>query len=358
MIWFIADAHLVQSMYVHRPLIRGDALRALDSIVTEILSKTQEGEVIFCGDNFNMFRPSPGDVRDMSDNITRLTQAGISVYSIQGNHDLCRYSWMNICGAQDLGAMDVVEMSGRRVYGLDYTPGAKIIDELNRINGEIECDILVLHQAFKHLSPFDTYSLSVEDMPGSVLDAVVSGHVHIPDKRVNSSGVSIVSPGATHPRDISEPQGTYVQYGTDFMHIGTPVSRNIKKFVVEKSEDMEEVLEYMETLKYLENNSPDSWPLVRVRYSSELINIIGKLKKYTGRCHLFTEAVNKDVLKIEDIDITINSSTEDILKQCVDEGSLEYRTVLQLTERNKPEKVLEEIDQAFKKELDSIRKGL
>ena len=355
MIWFISDAHLSGGMYVHRPLIKGDSYRALDSITADILSKDQPGSVIFCGDNFNTPKPSPEDVQHMTDVINCFREKGIPVYAVQGNHDLCcGLSWMHICGALDL-TEKVHDIEGRRVCGLDYTPGTKIIDELNRIDGEIECDILVIHQAFRHLSPFDTFSLSIEDVPGSVLEAVVSGHIHVPDKRDNSAGVSIVSPGATHPCNIAEPPGTYIQYdGTAFMHISTPVSRPIKKLVIEKEEDIQGVLEYLESLKYLEDKSPDEWPLVRIRYASELIELIRKLSKFKSRCHLFIEAVTAEVPDVSEVEVSIAASTEDILKQCIDEHSLEYKTILGLTDGNY-QVILENINKAFIERLERIQ---
>jgi len=355
MLWLIADAHLSEQMYVHRPLIRGDSYRALDSIVDKILDKHEEGSVIFCGDNFNSARPSALDVHVMMESVYRLEQKGIAVYGIQGNHDLSKKSWMDLCEVNNLHKQ-TIEIEGKKVYGLDYTPGARIFEELDHINREIECDILVLHQSFVHLCPFDSYSLEVDDIPGSVREAVVSGHIHIPDKRENSLGISVVSPGATHPRSISQPSGTFIQYNDkDFLHIATPSSRLIKRFFVFDKPSMEETVEELEKLEYMTKKGFDEWPLIEIKYHVDCISYLEKLNKYIDRCHLFTKAHAESLMDpAEEIQIDMNTSKKDILEQCIDKDSPEFKLTMTLLESN-PTLVIEELDAEFRSVIKEIK---
>jgi DNA repair exonuclease SbcCD nuclease subunit len=354
MIWFISDAHISEQMYVHRPLIKGDSYRALDSIVEKIISKNKSGSVIFCGDNFNSNRPSAKDVHVMSEAIYRLQQKGIAVYAIQGNHDLSKTSWMDLCDVISLNRQ-VLEIEGKKVYGIDYTPGTRIFDELEYVDQEVECDILVLHQPFTHNSPFDSYAIEVDDIPGSVREAVVSGHIHIPDKRLNSLGISVVSPGATHPRNISEPAGTYVEYnGTDFLHISTPCSRPIHRFQVTDKDSFDSTVKELEKLAYMEDMGVDDWPLVEVKYLVDQSRHLEKLDGYSARCHLFTKPETTASLEREDIEVDIHTSKEDILEQCAPKDSPEYDTTLELLTGN-PDAVIEKMEFEFRQRLEAVK---
>jgi len=354
MIWFISDAHITEQMYVHRPLIKGDSYRAIDSIVDKILEKKVNGSVIFCGDNFNSNRPSAKDVMRMSDATHRLEQQGIAVYGIQGNHDLSRISWMDLCDVRSIND-ELVNIEGKQVYGLDYIPGARIFDELDRINREVECDLLVLHQPFAHLNPFDSYSLDVEDIPGSVKEAVISGHIHIPDKRVNSLGISVVSPGATHPRSISEPAGTYVQYNDkDFLHITTPSSRPIHRFKLRDKESCDAIKADLDKLAYFKEKDVDEWPLVEIKYLVDASSRLEELDTYADRSHMFLKSESDVSLDQEDIEIDINTSKEEILEQCIEKDSDEFTTILEMLSGN-PEKIIEDMDTQFQLKLKELK---
>jgi len=354
MLWFIGDTHLSEQLYVHRPLIKGDSYRALNGIIDKILVKNEKGSVIFCGDNFNSIRPSSTDVNEMIKAIFRLNQKGISVYGIQGNHDLSKMSWMDLCNVTHLHKQ-LIEIEGKKVYGLDYTPGARIFDELDYINREIECDILVLHQSFVHLNPFDSYSLEVDDIPGSVREAVVSGHVHIPDKRENSLRISIVSPGATHPRSISEPPGTFIQYNDKgFLHIGTPFSRPIQRYCISCKKTRDAAVGELEKLNHMKEKSPDEWPLVEIKYHVDCVGYLDKLNEYSDRCHLFTKAYSEFTHSLEDIQADISTSREEVLEKCTAKDTREYKFIIKLM-KSDPVHIIEELDTTFKEEIKEIK---
>ena len=354
MLWFVGDAHLSEQMYVHRPLIKGDSYRALHSIIDKILAKNEEGSVVFCGDNFNSNRPSSLDVKVMTDVIFRLEEKGIATYGIQGNHDLSKLSWMDLCEVINIDR-ELIDIEGKQVYGLDYIPGARIFDELDRINREVECDILVLHQSFSHLNPFDSYSLEVDDIPGSVKEAVVSGHIHLPDKRENSLGISVVSPGATHPRSISEPPGTFVQYnGKDFLHIATPSSRLIQRYHISDKETLDEVVKKLEEIEYMKEKDFDEWPLVEIKYTVDCVRYLERLDKYKDRCHIFTKAESEDILDTEDVYEDIHASKEEILEQSVSKDSKEYNFILELLDGD-PLSTIEAMDAAIKEKVKRIK---
>jgi exonuclease SbcD len=65
----------------------GDFLRSFDSVVDYALAERID-LVLFCGDAYQTVRPSPTNQREFARRIRRLTEAGISVFLLIGNHDL------------------------------------------------------------------------------------------------------------------------------------------------------------------------------------------------------------------------------------------------------------------------------
>jgi exonuclease SbcD len=65
----------------------GDFLRSFDSVVDYALAE-QIDLVLFCGDAYQTVRPSPTNQREFARRIRRLTEGGVAVFLLIGNHDL------------------------------------------------------------------------------------------------------------------------------------------------------------------------------------------------------------------------------------------------------------------------------
>jgi exonuclease SbcD len=65
----------------------GDFLRSLDSVVDYALGEEVD-VVLFCGDAYQTVHPSPTNQREFARRIRRLSEAGIPVFLLVGNHDL------------------------------------------------------------------------------------------------------------------------------------------------------------------------------------------------------------------------------------------------------------------------------
>jgi exonuclease SbcD len=65
----------------------GDFLHALDSVVDYALAEDVH-LVVFCGDAYHTVHPSPTNQREFARRIRRLSEAGIPVFLLIGNHDL------------------------------------------------------------------------------------------------------------------------------------------------------------------------------------------------------------------------------------------------------------------------------
>jgi exonuclease SbcD len=65
----------------------GDFLRSLDGVVDYALDEEVDA-VVFCGDAYQTVHPSPTNQREFARRIRRLSEAGIPVFLLVGNHDL------------------------------------------------------------------------------------------------------------------------------------------------------------------------------------------------------------------------------------------------------------------------------
>ncbi len=65
----------------------GDFLRSFDSVVDYALGEDVD-VVVFCGDAYQTVHPSPTNQREFARRIRRLSEAGIPVFLLVGNHDL------------------------------------------------------------------------------------------------------------------------------------------------------------------------------------------------------------------------------------------------------------------------------
>lgn len=299
-IYFIADAHLSGLLYANRPRIAGDTYRALRSVVAYIKKdEADEKCVVFCGDNLDSKSPGPKDIKEFISATDELWKAGIRVLGVEGNHDkvlsrsFSNTQWIKLAPSVEHIDGKEVTVMGLKIRGLDYVQGKKIYDSLSELP---DCDILVMHQPLAHLSPFEANTVELEGIPDQVVKAVVSGHVHIPDKRKTSSGTHVVSPGALHAQKLTHSAGSFAVYDTEtdsFDFINTPVHRLMKRFVCNNAGDMDEAEDFLRLLK--EDADDSEKPVIGIKYSSDLgARLVEIRDRYADRIHFFPSIIPDD----------------------------------------------------------------
>ena len=201
MIYWSADWHLTRYTWNQKRELDGDSYKALDSVVDLILSQPKEGKtLIIAGDIFNGCKADGMTLDAFTNAIDRLHEQNIKVLFIQGNHDRNVIPIPAVQGCVHIHKK-LVNIDGYKIYGLDWLPREQLHEELKQIP---ECDILVMHSAFQHLFGFaDAYDLTLEDIPGHVRN-IVTGHIHVADITKFRGEGSCVSPGPTHPCNITE----------------------------------------------------------------------------------------------------------------------------------------------------------
>lgn len=331
-IYFISDAHLSYLIYANRQRINRDTYRAGLSVADYICNDgAKDKAVVFCGDNLDSKAPCPSDVQAFQAIVSKFMEALIPVYAIEGNHDkvaariaageedpedlsagYANCQWLDLIEGVESINHKTVDIGGLKVHGLDYVQGKQIYEELEKIP---ECDILVLHQPFAHVSPFEANLLEVEGVPEQVHKAVVFGHVHISDKRKTSNGVWVVSPGSTHAQKLTHPHGAIAVYDTEtneFEFVETPEHRIMMRFVCMQELDLGPV---ENELKKFDSEDDRLKPIIGIKYNEDLGGQIFKLvDKYKKYIHYFPHVVPNDTVDVtleEDEDV----STEEILSR-------------------------------------------
>jgi DNA repair exonuclease SbcCD nuclease subunit len=315
--YFISDAHLREQMYAHRPLIKSDFYRGLTGIVCEILKNASPGEpVIFTGDNMHFKKVFARDAEMLRQIIGTLNETGHLCMGIQGNHDLNEgVSWIEVCGGFSLNDGAVRHCEEGDLMGMDYTAGDAVFDRLEKlcVNGP-ECDILVMHQPFKHNCSWDPYALDVDDIPDCVRKLVVSGHVHVPDIRLNSRGISIASVGSTVKGKMGDHEGTYARYTLErgFEHIPTPNQRQQIRFRVMDDNTMTRVFEELRLLPT--ERPPEEWPIVEITFVDGYSKDADTVKAFEDRAHMFYST---------DLEQAVEDNSQEAMAESVDwEGIL------------------------------------
>lgn len=321
--YFISDSHVRETMYAHRPLIKGDFYRALMGITVEVLDNSVPGEpIIFTGDNMHFKKVLARDADLLKLIISTFQETGHPVYGIQGNHDLNEgVSWVEVCGGTKLDDGKVHTLGGLEdltVVGFDYTPGELIFDRLASMEKDkLECSFLIMHQPFKHNCAWDQYALDVDDIPACVTKAVISGHIHTPEIRMNSLGRSIVSVGSTTRGKFGDHDGCYLRYTKQhgFQHIPTSGQRGMERRVLENDADKAGILEYLNNLT--KDTTPENWPLFEITFRNGYPNDPSPFKPFEDRAHLFYSTdLEMAVDNNEQENMMSDLSWEGILPKC------------------------------------------
>ncbi|MDD5704029.1 MAG: exonuclease SbcCD subunit D, partial [Dehalococcoidales bacterium] len=222
-----ADLHLGVETYGHINPETGlstrleDYLRALDRVVDYALNNRVD-LVLFCGDAYKTREPSQTQQREFAKRIKRLTEGGVPLFMLIGNHDL-----PNALGrATAIEIFDTLSIPG--VY-VANRPG---IHRVRTASGEAQIAALPWVRRSALLSKEDTRSMDftqineklqqiligiINDMAGKVdpsLPAVLAAHVWVLNARVGSEkGMSIGQEHMLLLGSVANPVFDYIALG-------------------------------------------------------------------------------------------------------------------------------------------------
>lgn len=223
----VSDVHLGTRQYGLKERYE-DFLAAFRNVGKSLVEHKVDA-VIIGGDLFDSPRPDARSVLVAQEVVNDLTERGIRVYGIDGNHDLADGGWMHVIGALPIQDMSPMPIPGCLAMGINYKNGRDLVAQLKEmVDIGLEFKVLVAHFALAEMNGGGSADTGVREL-SPMLDklgvkVVFMGHVHIPDVRV-WNGVLYVNPGSTEMKSYNEPRDKF------FMVVDTD---NLKPEAVEK----------------------------------------------------------------------------------------------------------------------------
>jgi hypothetical protein len=201
MLYFAADLHLIRYIWREKRELDGDGYAALQEMVRKILAdNTSKKALVLAGDIFEQNRLDGTTLEVFTEALDRLTDGGVQVLFIQGNHDRNASPHALVQGAEWL-AEKLCIVDGHKLYGMDWCPREELHEKLAKVPA---CDILVLHAQFEHLINYGgAADISLDDIPAQVKSVVV-GDIHIPDLTEFRGTGWCLSPGPLHACNIAQ----------------------------------------------------------------------------------------------------------------------------------------------------------
>ena len=206
----VSDVHLGTRQYGLNERYE-DFLQAFLRFGASVIEKRPDF-VVIGGDLFDSTKPDAKSVLAALETIRRIKSAGISVYGIDGNHDLSDGVWMDVIGAYGLFNCPL-ELFGLKMVGINYRNGRDLIAAIQAmIDSGVRADILVAHFALAEMNGGGTADTGVQELCPLLeklgVKCVLMGHIHIPEAK-KWNGILFVNPGSTEMKSSNEPQEKY-----------------------------------------------------------------------------------------------------------------------------------------------------
>lgn len=213
------DTHLRTAPWKRQVL--GDAVydvfsKAVNDLIEE--HKEDKEDVVFflVGDIVDKKHLDEYTIRKVQ-GCLKLVSDNFPLFYINGNHDSASAYGDGKGLTADYGThmhKKLLTIGGKKVYGLDYISSSK--DFFHELEGAPACDILCMHDSFKHLLGFEgSYKLDKSQVPEHIKHVAV-GDIHVQDSSLLPSGGRVVSPGTIYPTSMGQlgPYG-YASYDTE-----------------------------------------------------------------------------------------------------------------------------------------------
>jgi len=188
---------------------REDFLRAFERVAEDAVEGDYDA-LVHAGDLFHSRNPRLKDLQGAVDLFRRLSDAGVEVLAVVGNHESKRDAqWLDLL--EDLGfarrlGREPVVVGDTAFYGVDHVPGSRAANfeyDFEPAEDDAENSVLVLHGLFDPF-PFGDWSLE-EFVDGSPVDwdAILLGDYHHPE-RTEVRGVPAAYSGSTERASTDE----------------------------------------------------------------------------------------------------------------------------------------------------------
>ena len=360
---FCADLHLEDGAWSTRPAIYGDAYYSFEQIVDYCIA--QKLPLIMGGDILERKQNLARPIAKLCAGLTRMQQANVRAYYIQGNHEYDRNApWLSIhpwpLHLHDSG----VQLHDVGIWGLDWLPKGDIQTAFQEVPADT--DILITHQVWKDfMGNVGRTECELTDVHH--VGIVLAGDFHVTKtiKAVNAQGnpVQMLSPGSTAMQDIGEsPEKFFLVISkTDDGQIvfeQQPLkTRQFLKYTVETQEELDDLCSGQlmtaidEAVAQAKADGVPEYiqkPLVRVKFNKQLPDAYLRLLTAAGEAaHMFCDALADKARErpASASRATVSNTLLSALEDLLGPGTEEYKLAASLVSATDPNK---ELDMQFK----------
>lgn len=369
---FCADLHLEDGAWSTRPAIYGDAYYSFEQIVDYCIA--QKLPLIMGGDILERKQNLARPIAKLCAGLTRMQQADVRAYYIQGNHEYDRNApWLSIhpwpLHLHDSG----VQLHDVGIWGLDWLPKGDIQTALQEVPADT--DILITHQVWKDfMGNVGRTECELTDVHH--VGIVLAGDFHVTKtiKAVNAQGnpVQMLSPGSTAMQDIGESpeKSFFVISKTDDGQIvfeqQSLKTRQFLKYTVETQEELDDLCsgQLMAAIdgavaQAKADDVPEyiQKPLVRVKFNKQLPDAYLRLLTAAGEAaHMFCDALADKARErpASASRATVSNTLLSALEDLLGPGTEEYKLAASLVSATDPNK---ELDMRFKQYVEDTGEG-
>jgi hypothetical protein len=299
---FCADLHLEDGAWSTRPGIYGDSYysfaQIVDYCIEHKLSLIMGGDIL--EKKQNLARP----IAKLCEGLTRLQDAGIKAYYIQGNHEFDRNApWLSIHPWPTYMHGASFDINGVKVSGFDWLPRGDIQEAFKRVPQNT--DVLVTHQVWKDfMGEIGRTECELTDVHN--VQTVLAGDFHVTKvvESVNAQGqpIKMLSPGSTCMQDMGESAEKFFfviakNAAGQFEFVPVPLAtRKVANYVVKDTETLDKLCAGQLTadIAALRGGLPPELdkPLVRIKFDKRLPDAYLRIATTVGEsAHLFCEAI-------------------------------------------------------------------
>lgn len=344
---FTGDNHLRPQTWAKHPSLFGDAYESWRQIITQC--ETRRLPLVILGDLFDSTRPDSYSVGVYLHGLTRMEQARLAVYYIEGNHDVADPPWASLTPwARPVRRFTLGDI---QFYGLSFVSSALLPEELSRI--PVGTRVLLSHQSWLEIQRVGHTDGQFGMIPHGLTMLVADYHVcgTYNGKAGNGEDVIAYSPGSTAMQALNEPQDKYFGILYDDLSVEW-VKLETRPCVLVACNTMEELDDLVARipagLTTAQPFCPDiRKPILRIRYNDTLPEAFSRFTAAAGeQYHLFLEPQRQLTTQVIDIEAVAQTSFQSLVtaigELCAPD-SPEHQAARRLLESNTPQQELETI---------------
>lgn len=347
-----ADWHISSGGHVwtRRPEITGDVEVSIAQI-TDIACEYGVKHVIIAGDIFDKKLQTSDALCLMAGFLTCMRSVGITVYFVQGQHELSTPPIM-FALSNDVISLhkQLVTIDGATVTGLDYVHPLAVVEE---VGGIPDCDILVTHQVWKDLIG-ETYGDVHLAAVANTVPVIVSGDYHTATIFKDPYERSVLVPGAICAQRLSEvgPKSVILLQDWDVRQAEHTklTTRNIFRFVCNDGEHLHDALTAIRMSGAMESQAgvPDAIAknIVELTVPSGIVDLDVKLAQLRAATHLFVcvvpTRVTEEVTDVRRVQ-AVSGGLVGCLSEFFKDDERQYRHALNLLRSSELPTTIDEI---------------